>query len=91
MHYMRVHVHTLMHPSYLHINTYSTVVRQTAYMYGNQNQCNKTRTVCVCICVCVYLYVCVYAYAYPSSALSFGQIGIKLGMDTPLDPAAGLA
>ena len=39
---------------------------------------NKRRTVCVCVCM------------YPSSAHSFGPIGMKLGMDTPWDPGSDM-
>ena len=34
----------------------------------------------VCLCVCMY----------PSSAHSFGPIGMKLGMDTPWDPGSDM-
>ena len=48
----------------------------------------------VCECVRVYviyiikegLFVCVTVCMSPSSAHSFGPIGMKLGMDTPWDP-----
>ena len=34
------------------------------------------------------MYVCMYVCMYPSSADSFGPIGMKLGMDTPWDPGS---
>ena len=43
-----------------------------------KNLYNKRRTVCVCVCM------------YPSSAHSFGPIGMKLGMDTPWDPGSDM-
>ena len=34
------------------------------------------------------IYVCTYLCMYPSSAHSFGPIGMKLGMDIPWDPGS---
>ena len=38
----------------------------------------------------VALSVCLFVCLYPSSAQSFSPIGMKLGMDTPWDPAGDM-
>ena len=38
------------------------------------------------VCLSVCLFVCLY----PSSAHSFGPIGVKFGMDTPWDPGSDM-
>ena len=38
----------------------------------------------------VALSVCLFVCLYPSSAHSFSPIGMKLGMDTPWDPAGDM-
>ena len=58
---------------------YNMIIEKNQIMKGR-----RSRTDYLCTYVCTYLSI--YVCLYPSSAHSFDQIVMKLGMDLPWDP-----